>query len=205
MSAWGWQESGPASDFVSSARPGGNPAEILRRQDMRLNPSAGNPFQISPQDRAGILAQQMQAGTSAQGGFKNGGMVQMQPNNGRPVGHEFANGVQMNPIMGGVRSESQAQMQPFQQLPPSMPQQMPQQGGNTNSAWNTAFSQANGLPVNNKWDAAGQQAYLKQISAANPMQSRMSMPVGAQQMAQMGGQNQQQQLMMLLQQLFGRS
>lgn len=166
MNDWGWQESGPASAAVSSAPAGGIQAEILRRQNMRLNPTAGNPFQVTPEQRAGILSQQMQQP------FKNAGMVQMQPNNGRPVGGEFANGVQMNPIMGGMKSEIRqpAPMQPFQQLPP---------GGGA-SSWNAAFSQANGMPVNNKWDPAGQQAYLRQIAGNNPGQSRFNMSNGTQ-------------------------
>lgn len=217
MNDWGWQESGPASAAVSSAPAGGIQAEILRRQNMRLNPTAGNPFQITPEQRAGILSQQMQQP------FKNAGMAQMQPNNGRPVGGEFANGVQMNPIMGGMKSEIRqpAPMQPFQQLPPmsrtmispvgnyapngEVPANMQRVPGGGASSWNAAFSQANGMPVNNKWDPAGQQAYLRQIAGNNPMQSRFNMPNGTQQAIGQGAQqNQQQQLMALLSLLFNR-
>ena len=86
-----------------------------------------------------------------------------------------------------------------------VPANMQRVPGGGASSWNTAFSQANGMPINNKWDPAGQQAYLRQIAGNNPTQSRFNMPNGTQQAIGQGAQqNQQQQLMALLSQLFNR-
>jgi len=54
-----------------------------------------------------------------------------------------------------------------------MPTQTFADGGavNTAQAYNTEFSRLNpGVPVNTKWDAAGQQSYLQQLVAKNPTQ-----------------------------------
>jgi hypothetical protein len=229
MTDWGWQENGPASAAVSSAPAGGIQAEILRRQNMRLNPTQDAPFQISPQQRAGILAQQMGAGTYNGGGNKNGGMVQ--PNNGRPVGNEFAHGVQMNPIMGGTpamsnpmvspvgnyaqqlqpKIEYRHPMQPFQQLPPQgqVQQNNFNQDSGGSAAFNRAWSSLNNTPYNGKANQDALAEYLRHISNGS---AQYKMPTQQDDMQQhtayiqpmvQTGQNQQQALMMLLQRLLG--
>lgn len=224
MNDWGWQDSGPAGNFVSSAPVGGIQAEILRRQNMRLNPAVGNPFQISPQQRAGIISQQMEAGTynggggnSSTNGFKNSGMVQnpmqnalnnvqMQPNNGRPVGAEFAHGVQMNPIMGGVGNIAPSQVGgglPVSVLGPGSWGQQTNSpsvaagGTGSNYAWNDAFRRLNNMPIDHKTNQAADENYLRTVLGTKPQYKMPNMQQGMQQ----GGQ---QQLMMLLQQLLGR-
>lgn len=141
-----------------------------------------NTNMLSSQQRANILSTQIQ----------NGGNTQIQPNNGRPVGHEFANGVQMNPIMGGMKSEIRqpAPMQPFQQLPPMS---------------RTMISPVGNYAPNGEVPANMQQAYLRQIAGNNLTQLRFNMPNGTQQAISQGAQqNQQQQLMALLSLLLNR-